>query len=258
MDKLLRKVIGKIRQLTRKSHNMYLHPAEQYYFDVYWSYIAPYLQSPSYILEIGCQHGRFTIPMARIGHRIEATDINSKYFSSVRKKLGNNRQVNFHEETIRQSLISQSVEQFDCVMCIELLYILPDYRELMSSFGEKMKKGSLFIGSHRTLGYYTYRLLGEQKIDEAVKIIDGKHPQFNATDEEQLRKQYEALGFKILLMKPIGIFSGLLKDPFTRVADPGKMGTMEREKLKKLETDPQLQSLFFNNARYILIIAEKL
>jgi hypothetical protein len=51
------------------------------------------------------------------------------------------------------------------------------------------------------------------------------------------------------------MFSGLLTDPFSVIANPAKMTNIQLEKLRELEMNPHLQSLFGNCARYLLVIA---
>ena len=252
---ILNKVQGKYQKHFGKVTNMYNDLAESHYFDLYYPIIQKHLVSNSNILDIGCQYGRFTVPLANDGHSLTATDISKKYFGFIKSQLNSNASVEFHKEEIKATISREPQNQFDAVLCLELLYTMGHTAELLKDLQKLIKSGGLLITSHRTIGYYVYRYLKEKDYDNLQKILEENHPVFNAQTHEKLRAIYSTPGYEILEIAPIGMFSGSSRDPFTFISDPGSLGKVELKKLHDLENHSQLQSLFPNNARYSLVVA---
>ena len=66
---------------------MYSHPAEKYYAEIYLNYFLPLIPPSADILDAGCENGRFTIPLAKKGFTITATEIKSSYFDFIRANI---------------------------------------------------------------------------------------------------------------------------------------------------------------------------
>lgn len=254
---LFQRGLNFIRYRIIPPHNMYTHKAERFYFDEYMQQIAPFFVKGQSLLDIGCQMGRFTVPAALAGMKVTATDIKSSFFRFVRKKINKNEQVVFRKENLEQSLDILPPESFDVVMCLELLYNLPDPAGNVTKLTSLVKSGGVLITSHRTTGYYVYRFIRERNYNAINLILNGSHPNYNAQTKEELMRMYEAAGLQIRNLVPVGMFSGFGKDTFSDIANPKKMKSIERESLFNLETDSGLGELFGNNARYWLVIAVK-
>ena len=240
---------------SMKVNNMYTHKAEQHYFDLYYPIITDHLAPNSRILDIGCQNGRFTIPLANEGHKLTATDIDDEYFDFIKSHLEDSSSVEFAKEEITTTLSSQPQDHFDSILCVELLYTMKNTSELLNGLAKLMKPNGLLITSHRTLGFYVYRYLKEKNFKDLHKVMDNKHPAFNCQTAEEIRKIYTQAGYQVEEIKPIGMFSGFSKDPFSFIANPELLNPTELNNLLELENSPQLQSLFMNNARYLLVVA---
>jgi len=236
-------------------HNMHKHAAEQFYFEEYAKHVLPMLKQGQSLLDIGCQYGRFTIPAAFSGMKVIATDLHEKYFKYIRKNL-KGHDIFFRREDIDTSLRTLAEESFDVVLCLELLYNLPDPAEKIKKLGQLVKPDGILISSHRTTGYYVYRYIRERNFQALQQIIEGTHSEYNAQNEDELVELYSAAGLNISEIIPIGMFSGFGSDPFSGIANPKKLNSEDKTELNRLETDPYLITQFSQNARYWLVISQ--
>lgn len=254
---LFQRGLNFIRYRVIPPHNMYTHKAERFYFDEYMLQITPFFVKGKSLLDIGCQMGRFTVPAARAGMMVTATDIKSSFFRFVRKKIKEHEQVVFRKENLEQTLNNLPPESFDVVMCLELLYNLPDPAGNVKKLTSLVKPGGALITSHRTTGYYVYRFIRERNYAGVDLILNGKHPNYNAQTKDELMQIYQAAGLQIRNLLPVGMFSGFGKDTFSNIANPKKLNSADRKSLFDIETGPELFKLFGNNARYWLVVSEK-
>ena len=238
-----------------KVNNMYTHKAEQHYFDLYYPSIQSRITPNSTILDIGCQNGRFTIPLANAGHSLTATDIDDQYFEFIKSNVDPDLQVEFYKEKIEKTISRAAEDHYDCILCLELLYTMKNTAELVTGLRTLLKPGGLLVTSHRSLGYYIYRYIKERNFKDLNKILNDQHPAFNCQTPDQLETLYSNAGFEVEEIKPIGLFSGFSKDPFSFVADPEDLNDSELRSIKELELNPIYQGLFANNARYLMVHA---
>lgn len=253
---LRKRIKNFIRYRLIPPHNMLTHAAEQFYYQEYAEIILPYFQEGKSLLDIGCQHGRFTIPAVRSGMIVTATDINPKFFRSIRKHTGNHS-VQFRHESLQESVERLSESSFDIVLCLELLYNLQDTSENIRKLSRLVNPGGVLITSHRTYGYYIYRFIREKNFDAVGQIIHGNHPDYNAQNKAELMNFYASAGLDVKNITPVGMFSGFGSDAFSGIANPSKMTEGHKNKLKSLERDKLLQGMLGESARYWLICGMK-
>lgn len=253
---ILRRIKGFVQYRILPSYNMFTNKAEQFYFEEYFHVIKPYFGKGKTLLDIGCQYGRFTIPAARAGLKVTATDIHSKYFTYIKKQL-KDTEIQFRKESIAETCSSAEGRLFDIVVCTELLYNLPSPEQFVLKLSALVKPGGVLLVSHRTKGYYIYRFLKEKKFEDIQHILGRSHMYYNAQSREELIKIYSEAGFSEIKISPVGIFSGFGNDSFACFANPGKVTSPNRESLFHLETNKELQQLFGENARYWLVCAVK-
>jgi 2-polyprenyl-3-methyl-5-hydroxy-6-metoxy-1,4-benzoquinol methylase len=244
-----------IRYRLLPPHNMLTHPAERFYFEQYAEKILPYFGPDKTLLDIGCQHGRFTISAVKASMKVTATDIKPEYFRSIQKHIGNDS-VQFRLEHLEVSLEQLPSSAFDVVLCIELLYNLPHTAENIQKLAKLLKPGGVLITSHRSKGYYIYRFLREKNFDALQKILSANHTDYNAQSASELNDIFTGAGLKVKNISPIGMFSGFGKDAFSGIANPVILTMHQKNELKILETNPQLQAMFGECARYWLVCAE--
>ncbi|KAF0196936.1 MAG: 2-polyprenyl-6-hydroxyphenyl methylase / 3-demethylubiquinone-9 3-methyltransferase [Bacteroidetes bacterium] len=246
-----------IRYRIVPPHNMHTHAAERFYFGEYMLHLSTFFAKGKSLLDIGCQNGRFTIPAIRAGMEVTATDIRASFFRYIKGKLHTGDQVIFRKEGLDQTCKVLTPGSFDVVMCIELLYNLPDTAGNIEKLAMLAKPGGVVIASHRSVGYYVYRFIKERNFKAVSEVLNGTHPYYNAQTPEELDELYRNSGLRIQKIIPIGMFSGFGKDTFSCISNPKRLNPEESEELFKLETEPGLIRLFGNNARYWLVIAEK-
>lgn len=255
--KFARKIKGFVLYRLMPPHNMFTHPAEKYYYQQYNHHISGYFERGKTLLDVGCQMGRFTIPAAIAGMHVTATDIRTSYFKFISKQINNRGNIDFRHETLEKTLAELENQRFDVVMCLELLYNLPDQENNLRALAGLVKPGGVLITSHRTTGYYLYRFIREKKYSEANMILGGNHPCYNAQTPAELVNWCSKSGLELLKIVPIGIFSGFGSDAFSGIANPGKLKQEQSDELSKMENNADLQQMFLNNARYNLLIALK-
>ncbi|MBW6490584.1 MAG: methyltransferase domain-containing protein [Lentimicrobium sp.] len=251
------RVLNFLKYRIMPPHNMLTHKAEKFYFEEYMHYISRYFVKGKDLLDIGCQMGRFAIPAALTGANVVATDIRKRYFHSISKIIDGRANIAFRHETLNQSVNNLPHQKFDVVLCLELLYNLPDPETNIKKLALLLKPGGYLITSHRTPGYYMYRFIREKNFDSVSQILTKTHPDYNAQTAGEIKAICEAAGLKPLKIVPIGIFSGFGSDAFSGIANPAKMSEKIRKQLFLLETNPELMRLFENSARYNLLIAQR-
>lgn len=238
-------------------HNMFTHPAEKYYYQQYNHHISGYFERGKTLLDVGCQMGRFSIPAAISGMHVTATDIRTSYFKYISKQINNRGNIDFRHETLEKSISELENQRFDVVMCLELLYNLPDPEKNFRALAGLVKPGGVLITSHRTTGYYLYRFIREKKYSEANMILGSNHPYYNTQTPGDLADWCAESGLELLNLVPVGIFSGFGSDAFSKIANPGKLNQTQLTELSKLENNNDLHQMFLNNARYNLLIARR-
>jgi 2-polyprenyl-3-methyl-5-hydroxy-6-metoxy-1,4-benzoquinol methylase len=258
MFHLSKKIISHIKYKVMPPYNMYKNSGEQFYFRQYAQHILPYFQAEKSLLDIGCQYGRFSIPAAQSDMRVTASDIRRIFFSSIQKKCNNTKYpIQFRKETIDETIKHLSNEEFDIILCIELLYNLPNFSEIITQLSSLLALNGKLITSHRTKAYYIYRFIKEKRWGEIESLLANKHPRYNAQSTQELFDLYTNSNLKIIKMFPVGMFSGMGNDAFSYHANPLKMNDKEKEILFQYETSSELISSYIENARYIGIISEK-
>ncbi len=253
---LIKKAVNKLSQLTAPVFNMRLHKAEQFYYRQYWHTMQQYMPDRASILDIGCQHGRFTIPMLEAGYNVTATDIKQKFLNDIKAHAPASALLTLRKEKLETTIANKSKETYDIILCFELLYLFPNYEKLIGRLKKMLNPGGKLMISHRSKGYYTYRFQAEGDSTSAMNILDNNHAHYNAQTTDELSKMYASLGMELHTLKGIGVLSGFDKDPFRTIANPARMKTPQLEKLFALETSEHTQHNFINSARYILAIAQ--
>ncbi|MBK9357969.1 MAG: methyltransferase domain-containing protein [Bacteroidales bacterium] len=254
---LFQRGVNFIRYRIVPPHNMHTHTAEKFYYGEYMQHLNTFFIKGRSLLDIGCQNGRFTIPAVRAGMEVTATDIRASFFKYIKGKLHTGDQVVFRKESLEKTCKTLTPESFDVVMCLELLYNLPDTAGNLGKLAVLAKSGGMVIASHRSVGYYVYRFIKERNFKAVDQVLKGIHPYYNAQTPEELEIFYQNAGLRIHKIVPVGMFSGFGKDTFSGISNPKRLNPDESEELFKLETDPVLMQLFGNNARYWLVISEK-
>jgi 2-polyprenyl-3-methyl-5-hydroxy-6-metoxy-1,4-benzoquinol methylase len=225
---------------------------EQHYSEQYMAALSATLASPCRVLDVGCQYGRFAIPLLEQGHEVVATDPDPACIDYLR---GRHSRLELRQETADVTIDRLGSDQFDLVLCLELLYVLPDWQSVLAGLGRLARRDGRVAASHRTQGYYLHRMLREGRYDELDALLAGRHPTLNAQRPDELRSAYADAGLQMEAMTPIGAFSGIHVDPFAAICDPSRLDRRDRQRLSQLETDSRLTERFADSARYVLAVA---
>jgi 2-polyprenyl-3-methyl-5-hydroxy-6-metoxy-1,4-benzoquinol methylase len=225
---------------------------EQHYREQYMDVISPLLPPRSRVLDVGSQYGRFAIPLAEQGHDVVATEPDPECVADLTKRCP---QLDVRHERADVTIRELRDERFDLVLCLELLYVLPDWRGLLRGLGGLLGPAGRIAASHRSQGYYIYRMLHEGRHDELDELLAGRHPTLNAQRPDELRSDYADAGLRVESISAIGAFSGIHVDPFAAICDPRDLTQQDRDRLQRLEADRSLTDRFLENARYLLVVA---
>jgi len=157
------------------------------------------------ILDAGCQTGRLLIPLAKEGHRLIGID--ASHFSLRRARQHAARasvSVELHEGDLANLRRWIAPRSLDVVLCLEVLYLCQNYRELLRLLVESVKPGGLLCVSHRPTHYYVAVALMRRKPADALAVLqqsEGVSPEgayHNWQDQGQLMELYRTLGLKWL------------------------------------------------------------
>jgi SAM-dependent methyltransferase len=225
---------------------------EQYYYEQYVAVLEPMLERPRRVLDVGCQYGRFLVPLTEQGHDVTGTDIDADCLARLHDRLPGAK---LRQESAETTAAAAPAQPFDLILCLELLYLIPDWQDIIAGLGRQLAPGGRLLASHRPIGYYIHRLLHERRYDELEQLLAGRHPALNAQTPEALRAAYSEAGLTVTNIAPIGAFSGIHVDPFAALTDAGRLTAAQRAALMRLETDPDLSARFADSARYLLVVA---
>jgi SAM-dependent methyltransferase len=232
---------------------MHTDVGEQFYLDEYLDVLNPLLGTPRRILDVGAQFGRFTIPLVAAGHDVVATDIDPACVAYIRQHAP--RAMVLQESAAQTA--GRSWAPFDIVLCLELLYLLPDWQQVLGGLVPLLGPHGRLVASHRSQGYYLHKLLRDRDFDGLDLILAGRHDALNAQPLDDVQRTYAELGLHVDSVSGIGTLSGIAVDPFAAIADPSRLDRSERLRLRGYETDPVLNKRFIDSARYLLVIASR-
>lgn len=167
-------------------------------------------EQPLTILDAGCQAGRFLIPLAQQGHRLIGVDTSGFALRRTRqhaKRLA--LSVDMHEGNIAHVRRWVEPHSVDVVLCLEVLYLCENYRELLRLLAESLRPGGLLCVSHRPPLYYVASALRRHKPKEALAMLqrsEGLSPDgayHNWQDQTQLMEWYRREELKWLACYPV-------------------------------------------------------
>jgi S-adenosylmethionine-dependent methyltransferase len=156
-------------------------------FDLTWRYLTQYIPSQGYILEVGAATGRYTVELARCGHRVTALDLSEKLLEICQKRIqdaGLEELVNFFPVDARD-LSGIPAKDFDAVLLMGPLYHLMEEADRKAAIREgtnRLKQGgvlfSSFISRYGIMGDLLRNLPGwienEAEVQNILEI--GKNP----------------------------------------------------------------------------------
>ena len=271
----LQRVLHKMRRALLRDdpnyYDMYENPGEQRLGRLYLNEIRQTIRSekpgiPLSILDAGCQAGRLSIPLALDGHRVTGVDTSGVGLSRAKRHarqeglvVGPPLAPAAREKGARLTLVranlsrwlpAQPPEQFDAVICTEVLYLRKNYRELLEGLFRVVKKGGLLFISHRPSGYYLVESFEHRDLESVRTLLARPEGQilgsyYNWQDAKELEALYPKLSMEILKMATIGELNPL--------PVPEELNEAGRDMLREAHDGGR----FKNSGRYLLVCARK-
>jgi len=244
----------------------YDDPAEQFYARIYLKYLLEKIDSEFRyqqinLLDVGCHTGRLAIPLARAGHRVTAID-SSRFHLGRAQEHARTAGVNcrFLKGDGFRLIRRMPAESFDLILSTEVLYQRPDFQGCMENLLRLVRPGGLLATSHRTRFFYLTRALREGDFATAQFVLhhaEGPiaNTYFNWQTPKELQEIYQALGIDLLLLRPVGVFTGNGGDGMAKFWNLGAMSEEEREAIFDVEAHDSDE--FAGLGRYLLAIGRK-
>ncbi|PIQ84210.1 MAG: hypothetical protein COV75_03390 [Candidatus Omnitrophica bacterium CG11_big_fil_rev_8_21_14_0_20_63_9] len=285
MRKVIRKLLRTVVNYDPSYYDMYADVNEQWYARLYLEWITRHARAVGIIppatepgalrsarggdgsagaggrprprlLEAGCQTGRLAISFARQG--FEVTGIDTSGFALRRARVHARQagvQASFRQGDVLNVLQEKPRRQYDVIVCAEVTYLSPKYREMLQVLAMAVRPGGLLCVSHRPSTYYLLEALKAGDFDMAGSVLSRREGPFrgstyyNWQTREELEALYASLGLEWIALHPIdrlAWLSGL---------NLSKLPVEQRERW--LQAELSLDGAGEVCARYALVIARK-
>lgn len=155
-----------------------------------------FLNFGSRVLEVGCGTGTSALQLSPSVRSIVACDLSEGMISIAREKLLHAdapRNVSFQVAPISSAGVSFG--QFDAAVAFNVLHLVPDLDEALTSVAERVRSGGLFISKTPCLGDSSIRLL---KPGFKLMRAMGKAPHVSVFTRKTLRQKITSSGFDIV------------------------------------------------------------
>jgi SAM-dependent methyltransferase len=261
MKKGLRKLLRAVADCDPDYYDMCADPNERWFAQLYIERIRQRaeeagIRPPATLLEAGCQAGRLVVPFARLGYRV--TGIDTSRFA-IRRAREHAREAGVTATWLRGDLVTvlqrPHTPLYDIVVCAEVLYQSPRYRQMLEVLAASVRPGGLLCVSHRPKSYYVIEALRHGDWDTAASVLrhsEGRfrdHAYCNWQTEEDLRGLYSSLGLTGLTLYPIDRLAWL------GGISPASLTELQRELW--LQCELALPSTAGCCARYVLVVAAR-
>lgn len=167
-------------------------------------------KQPLTILDAGCQAGRLLIPLAQEGHQLIGVDTSGFALRRARRHArARHLPVRLHRGSIASIQRWVRPESMDAVLCMEVLYLCEDYRELFHRLVESVKPGGLVGISHRPAAFYVANAMAQGRQDLAADIARRREgptadsAYHNWQTESELRDWYRDEGLHVVGCYPV-------------------------------------------------------
>lgn len=249
---------------TASRYDMTCAPSEQYYSEIYLNFIRNDLRSHFgerniSILDAGCGQGRLSLPLAADGHSVTGMDLSPDAIDKARdyaQKRGLDIEYQVMDLTNLDTITPN--RKYDCIICLEVLYMAKDPWKIIRSFLKLLKKDGLLIVSLRTRYYYQLQSVSGKRMTDSVfdpdnygGTINGLY--FNWITRTKWFETCESLGLNPKCCYGIGVFSGIYGDPLANICIPSDLSESERVDLKKNELS--FAETYADFGRYIYLSA---
>jgi len=274
LSRIARKMNGLVRPRTMhtrnimsvaEQHDMYRDTDECFFAGLYLSSIRTALRSfpdkKRRILDAGCGQGRLAIPLAKEGYRVDAVDMTPAAVERGRcYAAGEGVTVNFTVEEIRGFLRKTADRVYDAVLCIEMLYMIPEHQSVLADLVRILKEGGILAVSVRPRLYYVlYHMMRKDLIQVETALVSSSsrdHGFFSWWESTSLREKLTSLGLCDVQLAGLGVATGIDGDPQACFARPSDFEADE-QRAKLLQLESALGTRYPDCGRYILAVGRK-
>ena len=261
MQKTLRKVLRAVADYDPDYYDMYADPNEACFAQLYLEHITRHaklagIHPPASVLEAGCQAGRLAIPLAKQGFTVTGIDTSGFALRRAREhadKAG--VRATFVPGDFVKVLAGHPEWSFDVAVCAEVLYLSPQYRQMLKAIAQAVRPGGLVCASHRPKFYYLMEAIRQYDFGSAGQVLERSEGPFrdaayyNWQTEPELRSLYESLGLRWLGMYPIDRLAWLTG------LKPAELPEAQREQWLRMELALAEDTAMC--ARYVLVMAQR-
>ena len=137
MQKTVRKILRAVADYDPDYYDMCTDANEQLFAQLYVKRIirhaeAEGIRAPRTLLEAGCQTGRLVVPFAKQGFQV--TGIDTSRFALRRARTHAKAagvEATFVQGDLTKILAQRPQQQFDIVLCAEVIYLSREHREML-------------------------------------------------------------------------------------------------------------------------------
>ena len=160
------------------------------------------------ILDIGCGGGLISEPLTRMGAKVTGIDPGELNIAIARSHAEDQDLAIDYRATTVEAL-AETGDQFDAVVCLEVVEHVPDVAEFVASCASLVRPGGAMILStiNRTVKSYALAIVGAEYILRWLPV--GTHQWERFVTPDELARASSAAG-----LKP-GAFSGMVYNPLT-------------------------------------------
>lgn len=256
-----------------RQHNMAADPDESFYLRQYLFWLDQVIEARRYdwqgarVLDLGCGSGRLTLPLAErfapAGVKeIVGLDVSGPAVAQAEAaawQAGFQEVITFIVSDALDFLRSSPSGRFQFIACIELLYGLPRYKEILSELGRVITPGGLLFITFRPKYYNLLRMLFQRDAEGFNTVLSGEAgpiygpSPFNWQTPQEAKRLLDQSGFKAGNVWAIGACSGIPGDPMASIAQPSRLSPEERNTL--IDAEIKLAVEMPEAGRYFLIEA---
>jgi SAM-dependent methyltransferase len=231
-----------------------------------WKKIFSLIPPKSRVLDVGCGHGRFSIPLAEAGHDVVGTDVSQKMLELLAANKGalpiEIRRGDAHR-------LASADEEFDVALAIDFMPHFPDWPRFLAEMARACKPGGRLIFNFNFTEHRTFAApFGGDAFEHPYSPdVNSKKPFWAECPLDEMIGNGEKLGLKLVQVTPVKF----LHDSF---AFGGALGTEDYRKFQKelaarVDANPAVadflawlelglfQHLPFFAAYYTLVVFEK-